>query len=144
MKDKISGIRLYDIKPLTTIEDYSLYYFLPIAILFLIAISAIIYFAFYIYNKKQEKRKQILKFLNNIDFKSIKNANECKQLAYKLSTNLEFFINTKTTNTKKLQINDNIQQTINMLKAYKYKKQIQVFSNKDTKQLKQTIRLING
>jgi len=144
MKDKISGIKLYDIKPLTTIEDYSFYYFLPIAILSLIVICAIIYFVIYICNKKQEKRKQILKFLNNIDFKNIKNTNECKQLAYKLSTNLEFFIDTKTTNTKKLHINDNIQDTINMLKTYKYKKQIQVFSNKDIRQLKETIRLING
>lgn len=144
MKDNINSVKLYDIKPLAHIEDYSFYYFLPIALLALVVIFAIIYLIIYLYNKKMQKQKQILVFLNNIDFKNIKNTNECKQLAYKLSTDLEFFIDTKTTNTKKLHINDNIQDTINMLKTYKYKKQIQVFSNKDIKQLKETIRLING
>ena len=123
MKDNINSVKLYDIKPLAHIEDYSFYYFLPIALLALVVIFAIIYLIIYLYNKKMQKQKQILVFLNNIDFKNIKNTNECKELAYKLSSHLEFFINHKTTNIKKLQLNDNIQNTINMLQNYKYKKQ---------------------
>ena len=109
------GIKLYDIKPIVEVEEYSFYFFLAGSFFALFLFMGMLYLFFRWYKKrtKNNKRKDYLNKLKKL------NLNEAKSSAYSITFYGALF---KDDSPKHSQMFKNI---ILRLENYKYKKEVE-------------------
>jgi len=119
--------KLRDIKDIVEVSDYSIYYLFGYITLAILIFCVIIYLL-----SRQKKRKKLtkkemaLQELKNIDYEN------SKDIAYKFTLNIPYFIDEK--NKKE------IEELLESLKMYKYKKDIPTMD----KELKQRVKKMIG
>ncbi len=119
--------KLRDIKDIVEVSDYSIYYLFGYITLAILIFCVIIYLL-----SRQKKRKKLtkkemaLQELKNIDYEN------SKDIAYKFTLNIPYFIDEK--NKKE------IEELLESLKMYKYKKDILTMD----KELKQRVKKMIG
>lgn len=107
-------IKIHDIKSLEIIPDYSMFYLVFLMVLAFLIIGFILRF-FYLKIKKRDK-------LRKIYFNELKNINltDTKKAAYLITKKARYLI--KTDKEKEL-----FKELENLLKEYKYKKEVSTF-----------------
>lgn len=119
--------KLRDIKDIVGVSDYSMYYLIGYIILAILIFWVIIYLlSRQKKSKKLTKKEKALQELKNIDYKN------SKDIAYKFTLNIPFFIDEKN--------EIEIEELLENLKIYKYKKDIPTMD----KELKQRIKKMIG
>jgi len=119
--------KLKDIKDIVDVVDYSLYYLVgSISFLLILLILTILFFRRPKRKRKITQKEVSLQNLQNINY------DDDKDIAYIFTLNIDEFIN----DTNKEEINN----ILNKLKEYKYKKYISKINN----DLKQDIKNIIG
>ena len=120
------GAKLKDIKGIVEVGDYSMYYLLGY-ILLAILIFAVI---FYLLTQPKKRKKPTEKEMALMELKSIDYDNS-KDIAYKFTLNISFF--TVAENEKE------IDDLLDKLEIYKYKKEIPDMDSELKKSIKKII-----
>ncbi|MDY0124062.1 hypothetical protein [Sulfurimonas sp.] len=111
-------IPLHDIKPIVEVQEYSLYYFLGIVSVVLLLLGALGYLIYKYFKKRNafNLRKENFRLLSSLDL------NNTKESAYLITSLGATF---KDDSPRHKEMYENL---INRLEEYKYKKEVQKFS----------------
>ncbi len=112
----MNDLKIHDIKPLVEVPDYSLYIFIFILLSLILLLIFFIYFLYKKFkNKKNNQQKNYIKKIKNIDL------SESKMAAYEISKYITLI-------RKNEQQADLANELIKELTQYKYKKEVELFS----------------
>ncbi len=122
----MQGLKLYDIKPLVEIDDYSWHYFLFLSVFGVVVIVGAVYLVIkWLRHRKRENiRKKHLQLLYDVDL------HDTKKAAYQLT---KYGATFKDDDTRHKEMYQNM---IEKLFSYKYKKEVESFD-------RETLSIIN-